>query len=69
MNAWKIPNTNQINVYDIKTNKSRVNNVEDVASENYFYDMDFSEILNTLEIDPSNIDPDEIKNIENYLKI
>lgn len=69
LNAWRIPNTNQINVYDIKTNKNRVNNVEDVASENHFYDMDFSEILNTLEIYPSNVDPGEIKNIENQQHI
>ena len=42
---FSIPNTYKINVYDIKTKIGRINNINDVASENYFYDVKFSDVL------------------------
>ena len=42
---WTIEGKNQIYVYDKKTKKSFLTNVNNVASERYFYDIDFSGIL------------------------
>lgn len=45
LKAWTIPNTNQINVYDKELRVQRINNIIDVASENYFYDIDFMKAI------------------------
>ena len=37
LEAWAIPNTHQIFVYDKKTSRDRKSNIIDVASENRFY--------------------------------
>lgn len=42
---FSIPDTYKINVYDKKSKISRVNSINDVASENYFYDVKFSDVL------------------------
>ncbi len=41
LEQWAIENTHQINVYDKVKKEDRQNNITDVASENYFYDIDF----------------------------
>jgi len=45
LEAWAMPETHQINVYDKELRKSRVSNIIDVASENYFYDINFDKAL------------------------
>ena len=45
LKSWCMPNSNQLNVYDKGKRKVRVNHIDDVASENYFYDLDFSGTL------------------------
>lgn len=45
LEAWQIPNTHQIHVYDKTTDSFRINNIEDVASEHYFYDVKPSDIF------------------------
>lgn len=42
---FQIPNSYRIHVYDKNLKKSRINSINDIASENYFYDIKFSEIL------------------------
>lgn len=53
---WAIPNTHQIYVYDKLKKEKRINNINDIASENYFYDVDYNEALSQdgVNIDPSN---------------
>ena len=38
-------NGKQVNVYDKIKKTNRVNNIEDVAEKNYFYDIDLSKII------------------------
>ena len=45
LEAWAMPGTHQINVYDKELRKPRVSNILDVASENYFYDINFTKAL------------------------
>ena len=42
---WAIPDTNQINVFDKIKKEERINNIEDVAQERYFYDINFQKAL------------------------
>lgn len=42
---WAIPNKYQVYVYDKRNQRSYVSNIKDVASERYFYDIDFRGIL------------------------
>lgn len=53
---WAISNTHQIYVYDKLKKEKRINNITDIASENYFYDVDYNEALSQdgVNIDPSN---------------
>jgi hypothetical protein len=37
--AFAMPGTKQVSVYDKKVCKTRTNNIDDVASENYFHDL------------------------------
>ena len=46
LEAWAIPNTHQVFVYDKNLSKGRKSNITDVASENHFYDVDFPETIN-----------------------
>lgn len=45
LEAWTIPGGKQVNVYDKIKKTNRVNNIEDVAEKNYFYDIDFSKVI------------------------
>lgn len=45
LKAWAIPGSYQVHVYDKKLNKKRINNINDIASENYFYDVNPNEIF------------------------
>ena len=45
LNAWSIPGKHQIYVYDTLTNTQRINSINDVASERFFYDVNPSEIF------------------------
>lgn len=45
LKAWCRPNTNQIQIYDVKTDVTRPANVEDVASERYFYDIELTDLF------------------------
>lgn len=51
LEAWSIIGTHQIHVFDKVARQSRTNNIKDVASENYFYDIDFQKALSKNEID------------------
>ncbi|MBE6992002.1 MAG: DUF4238 domain-containing protein [Ruminococcaceae bacterium] len=72
LEAWAIPGTHQLHVYDKKLKKQRINNILDVAEENYFYDIDLTGILTKEELgkyglpdcDPANVDKEQY--IENY---
>lgn len=73
LEQWAIPSTYQIHVYDTKTNKFRRNNIRDVASENYFHDIDFNDILTQEDIESLGLTRYDIENLndeqflENYL--
>lgn len=41
LETWAIKGTHQVYVYDKQKKESRKNNIKDVASENYFYDINF----------------------------
>lgn len=43
---FNIPGAYQVNVYDKQLGSSRINSINDIASENYFYDIEFSNVLN-----------------------
>jgi len=43
LKRW-IKEKEQINVFDLLNNKNWISNIENVASERYFYDMDYSEL-------------------------
>ena len=45
LKAWCKPNTEQIQIYDVKTDKIRPANIEDVASERYFYDIELTDLF------------------------
>lgn len=45
LERWAMPGTHQINVYDKDRQKPRVNNIEDVAQERFFYDINFQKAL------------------------
>ena len=51
LKAWKINRKNQIYVYDKEKKESRINNIEDVASEKYFYDFTPKDFLSKHDID------------------
>lgn len=72
LEAWAIPGTHQIYVYDKQLNSSRKSNITDVASENYFHDIDFTDILSETDLkkiglegsDPAKLDDKQY--IENF---
>ena len=45
LESFKIPGTYQINVYDKKLRRNRINSIYDIASENYFYDIKLSDVF------------------------
>ncbi len=64
LNAWAIKGTHQIHVYDKQIRKDRINNITDVASENYFYDIDFQKALSRNEKDLLGLDDNALENME-----
>lgn len=69
LKAFVIPGTFQVHVYDKKTKRPRINNYEDVASENYFHDFSLSEkeresLAKKLEANGIYIDPIDDQYIE-----
>lgn len=50
LESWAIPDSYQVYVYDKAKKKPRTNNIEDVAEERYFYDIDLSGVLSEEEI-------------------
>ena len=40
LEAWTMLGGKQVNVYDKIKKTQRINNIEDVAEKNYFYDID-----------------------------
>lgn len=69
---WAIPDKYQVYVYDKRKQRTYVSNIKDVASERYFYDIDFTGILTENElkeyvgkkIDISHLDDEQY--IENF---
>lgn len=61
LEAWAIPGTHQINVYDKELRKPRVSNILDVASENYFYDINFTKALTEEERQQTGLTEEELK--------
>ena len=45
LERWTIQGKYQTHVYDKELNKARISSINDIASENYFYDINYSEIL------------------------
>ena len=45
LNAWDISGKHQIYVFDKTSESKRINNIQDVASENYFYDINPNDIF------------------------
>ena len=72
LEKWCIPNTNQVNVFDKEQDNIRINNIIDVASENYFYDFNFEGVFSEQEIKFYNLEGidlsriDDKQHIENY---
>ena len=65
LKAWAIPGTYQVHVYDKKTDNERVNSINDIASENCFYDINPNEIfskefLAALKVEGLSWDSDEL---------
>jgi hypothetical protein len=67
---WAIENTHQINVYDKVKKGDRQNNITDVASENYFYDIDYNKAFSEDEKRASNYSSDKLKELsrEQYIE-
>lgn len=72
LNAWAIPDTHQVYVFDKSLQTTQRNNIGNIASENYFYDMDFTGIISEEDLknfgledcNPENLD--EGQYIENF---
>ena len=69
LKAFVIPGTLQVHVYDKVTKRPRINNYEDVASENYFHDLSITEeersiLTEVLEANGKSIDDIDVQYIE-----
>lgn len=60
---WTIEGKNQIYVYDKKTKKSFLTNVNNVASERYFYDIDWLGILTDEDLKTCGIHKEDVENL------
>ena len=60
LERWAMPGTHQINVYDKDKQKPRVNNIEDVAQERFFYDINFQKVLSDEEKTLSGLTEEEL---------
>ena len=45
LNAWDCSGKHQVYVFDKKTSLKRINNIRDIASEHYFYDINPDEVF------------------------
>ena len=63
LEQWAIENTHQINVYDKAKKENRQNNITDVASENYFYDIDFNKAFSGDEKKTTNYSSEELNEL------
>lgn len=72
LEKWCIPGSHQINVFDKEKDESRINHIEDIASENYFYDLNLEGVFSEEEICFFNLEGvdlskiDEEQYIENF---
>lgn len=72
LKSWAIQGTEQVYVYNKHEKKSYKSNIRDIASERYFYDVDFTDILTKEDLKKyglSNLNPSELDNeqyIENF---
>ena len=72
LERWAMPGTHQINVYDKVKQMPRVNNIEDVAQERFFYDINFQKALSEEEKSLCGFTEDELAELsdnqyyENY---
>ena len=72
LGKWCIPDSLQVNVFDKEKDEARTNHIEDIASENYFYDLNLEGVFTAEEIkyydlegvDLSKIDDEQY--IENF---
>jgi len=62
---WAIPDTNQINVFDKIKKEERINNIEDVAQERYFYDINFQKALSEEEKSLGGFTEEELSELSN----
>ena len=60
LERWAMLGTHQINVYDKDKQKPRVNNIEDVAQERFFYDINFQKALSDEEKTLSGLTEEEL---------
>lgn len=65
LEAWAIPNTHQIFVYDKKMSRDRKSNIIDVASENHFYDVNFPESIDAQVCENLGMSVEEVKEMLN----
>jgi len=72
LEKWCIPDSFQVNVFDKEKEETRINHIEDIASEKYFYDLNLEGVFTAQEIkfydlegvDLSKIDDEQY--IENF---
>lgn len=64
LKPWCIDNTEQMNVYDKKQQKQRINSIRDVTTERYFYDIKLSKYITDEEVDPESLD--DVQYIEDF---
>lgn len=72
LEKWCISGSEQVNVFDKEKDEPRINHIEDIASENYFYDLNLEGVFSEEEIifydlegiDLSKIDDEQY--IENF---
>ena len=64
LEAWAIPDTHQVFVYDKITKQPRKSNIADVASENYFYDVDFAKLFDDKNCEDLGVDVSDLEKIK-----
>lgn len=63
LERWAMPGTYQVNVYDKNKQEPRVNNIEDVAQERFFYDINFQKALSGEEKSLSGFTEEELEEL------
>ena len=62
---WSIPGQHHVYVFDKYKDEVRTNNIEDIASENYFYDLNFAGVFSEAEIKQYQLDDIDLSKIDN----